>query len=121
MIIAVDFDGVISFYDHWKGKGVFGAPVKGCQEALSYLKEQGHTIIVYTCRLEIDKVQEYLLAHGVPFDYINYNPDNYKQMLHPAKIVADVYIDDRGVCFQGQWDKEFVSQIVNFKPWGKKV
>lgn len=120
MIIAVDFDGVISYYDKWKGSGVFGEPIEGAKEALDAFKKEGHIILINTTRLEINKVSEFLNYHKIPFDYINHSPDNVKFMYHPAKQQADVYIDDRGVCFQGKWNKEFVEKILHFKTWWMK-
>lgn len=120
MIIAIDFDGTIAHYDGWKGRGVFGKPIDGAKEALKFFVDNGHTIIINTCRLEIDDVTKYLEKNGIEYNYINHSPKNVDNMLHPAKQFADVYIDDRGICFQGFWNKEFIDLVVNFKPWEKK-
>jgi hypothetical protein len=120
MIIAVDFDGVIANYDEWKGRGIFGKPVEGVAVGLIYLRANGHKIMVYTCRSEIDDVEKYLKVHEIPYDFINHCPENDKNNLHPAKQYADVYIDDRGIRFEGKWDNDFLNAVINFKPWGKK-
>ena len=120
MIIAVDFDGVIAEYDGWKGRGVFGKPMVGVSQGLTYLMANGHQIMVYTCRSEVDEVEKYLKKYRIPYDYINHCPENDNQNLHPAKQYADVYIDDRGVCFNGKWDLDFLNLVMNFRPWGKK-
>ena len=120
MNIAIDFDGVISSYSGWKGKGVFGDPIEGVKEALVALKGNNHTIIINTTRLEIDLVAAFLKKWEIPYDHINLSPRNQEQMLHPAKQAADVYIDDRAVCFQGKWDEDFLKQVKNFKPWWRK-
>jgi ribonucleotide monophosphatase NagD (HAD superfamily) len=117
--IAIDFDGVISQYNGFKGKGIFGPPIEGARKAISYLKSKKHTIIINTTRLEIDKIAEYLKKEEIPYDHINFSPDNVKNQLHPAKQVADIYIDDRGCCFKGDWSKEFLDDIENFRPWWK--
>ncbi len=117
--IAIDFDGVISKYDGWKGKGVFGEPISGVSKALQKLKDRNCNVMIYTTRLETYLVEEFLLKHSIPFDMINYNPENAKQHLHPSKMLADVYIDDRGITFCGQWTDEFVDCVLNFKPWWK--
>lgn len=120
MIIAVDFDGVIAEYDGWKGRGVFGKPIEGVSDAIAILMEQGCEVMVYTCRSEIDEVVQYLKKHEIPYSYINHCPENDKNNLHPAKQYADVYIDDRGIRFEGKWDDDFISAVLDFKPWGKK-
>jgi adenylylsulfate kinase len=119
MIIAVDFDGVIAEYDGWKGRGIFGKPVEGVAVGLIYLRANGHKIMVYTCRSEIDDVEKYLKVHEIPYDFINHCPENDKNNLHPAKQYADVYIDDRGIRFEGKWDNDFLNAVANFKPWKK--
>ena len=120
MLIAVDFDGVISAYEGWRGKGDFALPVPGVRAALKTLKDEGHIILINTTRLEIHQIKEYLEFHDIPFDHLNHSPLNDEKMLHPAKQQADVYIDDRGLRFVGQWDEDFLSAIRNFKPWWKK-
>ena len=116
MVLAIDFDGVISEYTTWKGKGNFGTPIAGCAEAIKKLKEAGHTIIIYTTRLEIHQVKEYLESYNILFDYINHNPEDSRRMLHPNKMNADVYIDDKAVTFKGDW-VEVADRIIEFKPW----
>ena len=46
----------------------------------------------------------WLEEHNVPFDEINHNSD------YPwatGKPVGDVYLDDRGVRFEGRWDAAY--------------
>lgn len=117
--LAVDFDGTIAKYDGWRGKGKFGTPIDGVKSALSELKVEGWTIMIYTTRLEIHQVKEYLDQYKIPYDYINFTPDNISQQLHPSKMRADVYIDDRNVQFKGNW-KETLEAVHNFKEWWRK-
>lgn len=118
--IAIDFDGVISSYTGWKGKGVFGDPIAGCKSSLEKLKADGWMIVVFTTRLEIDAISEFLKYHQIPYDYINFNPDNIEQMLFPGKVLADVYLDDRAVRFDGVWGSELLNKICESSPWWKK-
>lgn len=117
--IAIDFDGVISKYDGWRGKGVFGLAIPGVVEAINKLKALGFTIIINTTRLEVHQIKGYLLHHNIPYDYVNYNPENTKQDLHPSKVLADIYIDDRAITFDGDWDS-MVGKVCNFKVWWRK-
>jgi histidinol phosphatase-like enzyme len=103
--IAIDLDGVIFKYDGWKGLFDWGDPVEGALGALDMLKRAGWTIIIFTTRtnpetnpgystrqlsqLVADKLDEY----GIPWDEISlYKP------------LADVYLDDRAMKFDG-WAK----------------
>ena len=36
-----------------------------------------------------------------------------------GKPIADIYVDDRGLQFQGNWD-ETLTQILSFKTWQEK-
>ena len=36
---------------------------------------------------------------------------------HYGKIIADVYLDDRGICFRGRWDSWLIREILDFEPW----
>jgi len=119
-IIAVDFDGVISKYDTFKGIGVFGKPVEGVQWALRMFREMGAIVTVYSCRRESSLIQEYMDEHKIPWDFINHSPLNHKLKLNPKKLGADIYIDDRAVQFRGEWQKTY-QEVVNFRRWGKDL
>ena len=120
MLIAVDFDGVISHYKGFQGRRNFEPPVAGVAQALATFQNHGHKILINTTRLDLDAVEQYLIAWGIPYDYLNDSPKNREHKLHPAKQMADVYIDDRSICFQGSWDEEFIQRVLSFKPWWKK-
>jgi hypothetical protein len=119
--IAIDFDATIARYDRWEGKGVFGQPIPGAKEALEELaRTPGVKVIIYTTRLEIDQIREYLRMHSIPYDYINYSPLTHELDLHPSKIMAHCYVDDRGYRFEGQWTPRVVDEIKNFKAYYEK-
>jgi len=114
--IAVDFDSTISHYDGFKGVGVFGKPVQGAAWALGKFREMGATVIIHTCRREINLIAEYLKEHNIQYDYINYSPKNSKLNLSNKKIAATVYIDDKAIGFRGQWRETYLD-VVNFRRW----
>jgi hypothetical protein len=119
--IAVDFDATIARYEGWKGKGVFGQPMPGAKEAMmKFAKTPGVAVIVYTTRLEIDQIREYLRMHEIPYDYINYSPLTHELDLHPSKIMAHCYVDDRGLRFEGTWSPRFVEEVLGFKSYYEK-
>lgn len=115
--ICIDFDGVIAQYQEWQGEDKFGAPVPGVQSALSTLKKQGYRVIIFTTREVTDGLKEYLKENGIEYDYINENPDQPKNS-NQGKPIADLYVDDRTVCFRGNW-KYTLEDIAYFKPWQK--
>lgn len=116
--VCIDFDGVISEYKGFAGKGVFGSPIKGVKESLEELRREGWRLIVHTTRGELSLVEEYLAKEGIPFHYLNYNPDNEKFSMSEEKPGAIVYVDDRALTFRGDWKKTY-QEILIFKPWWK--
>ena len=100
--IAVDFDGVIAEYDGWKGPTVLGTPRTDVLDALKELKGEGWKIVIHTTRSE-QEIGEYIRQHGIPCDEINRNSD-YKN--NGPKPVADVYWDDRAICYSGDARKD---------------
>jgi adenylylsulfate kinase len=117
--LAVDFDGVIASYDVWKGKGNFGEPIDGVHKYIQKLRNLGWRIVIHTTRLETHQVKEYLDRHGIQYDYINHNPENIEQQAHPCKPLATVYLDDRGLTFNGDWERAF-NNIIDFEVWYRK-
>lgn len=97
MIIAVDFDGTISRGEYPAIAGE--QPYAG--EVLRKLHEQGHYIIIWTCRCgePLLAAINWLLEHNIPFDRINEdNPDNVREYgVGGNKVYADCYIDDKNI------------------------
>lgn len=104
--ISIDFDGVIARYDEgYRGLGVFGDIIPGTIEALEQLEADGWQIIICTARKELNRVRQYLIEHAIPFRYVT-----------NEKPSASVYIDDRAIQFNGNWD-EILPEIEDFEPW----
>ena len=117
--ICIDFDGVIHDYSQgWQGDDVFGNMVANADTATSVLKKQGWTIIIFTTRKKSDKLEKWLKNNNITYDYINENPDQPDNT--SGKIIADVYLDDRGVCFRGTWDEWLIREILDFEPWQER-
>jgi hydroxymethylpyrimidine pyrophosphatase-like HAD family hydrolase len=110
--IAVDFDGVIADYDGYKGPGVLGAPRDDVREALNLLRSEGWKIVIHTTRGN-DEVEGYLQQNAIAHDEINSNSD-YRT--HGVKPVADVYWDDRAVCYSGDARSD-ITRIRSFRTW----
>lgn len=117
--ICVDFDGVIAQYDGFKGNDIFGDPIDGVQSAMEVLKKKGFTIIIFTTRTASSKLKKYLNDNHITYDYINENPDQPKGS-NSGKPIADIYLDDRAICFKGNWKKEFEKAFDNYKKMTKE-
>ena len=100
MIIAVDFDGTI--VEHRFPE--IGEPIDNAFEALLTFKDEGHKLILWTCRNDDDpalggrkvltEAVEFCRARGLEFDAVNANVPGLG--FNPApKVYADLYLDDR--------------------------
>mgnify|MGYP001611463386 FL=1 len=85
--LAVDFDGVIHEYSGWNN-GELNNPVAGAVDAWTKLENAGYTLVVFTCREDLDRVQDWFHQH---FGFI---PE-----ITNTKPVAVAYIDDRAIRF----------------------
>ena len=88
-------DGVICEIDssHYINR----SPIIETINLMKELKRAGHIVIIHTGR-HIDKLIEtkkWLKEYKVEYDHIQF-----------GKPVADVYIDDKGMRFEGIWTKE---------------
>lgn len=110
--IAVDFDGVIADYDGYKGPGVLGAPRMDVISAMRTLHSEGWKIVINTTRGEAE-ISAYLQQHQIPHDEINRNSD---YTTGGSKPVADVYWDDRALCYTGDATRDLDS-IRKFRTW----
>ena len=77
------------------------------------LKEQGHILILWTCREDVDgdPTRAYLqdaidwcAERGLEFHHINENPSADFFEYIPRKIYADLYIDDRALGGTVDWN-----------------
>lgn len=94
-IVAVDFDGTLAVTR-------FPEIVEPIAETIAYckqIKEEGATLILWTCRCgkDLEQAVEWCSAQGLEFDYINENvPENVKRWGNDSrKIWAHEYIDDK--------------------------
>ena len=117
-IICIDLDGTIAHYQEWKGEAYFGDIIPGTANALTELKKQEWLIIIYTTRTNVEFISKFLLENNIPFDYINENPYQPENAIG-GKPYADIYIDDRAIQFNGDWEK-ILQEVMTFQPWEKR-
>ncbi|BBD46649.1 Hypothetical protein PEIBARAKI_6642 [Petrimonas sp. IBARAKI] len=113
MIIAVDFDGTLHT-GQWPN---IGAAAPYAAEIMRRLKNDGHTLIIWTSRggeLLIDAVN-WLLSHDIPFDRVNDNcPLNTEKYgSNSRKVYAHCYVDDKQVGGLPTWPEiyEWVTKL----------
>jgi hypothetical protein len=92
--IAIDFDGVLHDYQNPKEGRKMGEPIKGALKAMIKLRMRGYTLVIHTIRGNRPKhVEEWLDYYGIPYDEVT-----------DKKPDALYYIDDKALCFNGDWD-----------------
>ncbi|MFA5436467.1 MAG: hypothetical protein WC372_10565 [Candidatus Neomarinimicrobiota bacterium] len=112
--IAIDFDGVLHAYTSpWtKASEVRDGPTPGALEAVKEYIMAGYNVVVYSARANDPDgevaMHQWLQKHGFP-------------VLHIAteKPHAELYIDDRGFQFIGDWPS--IEYISSFRPWNKRL
>ena len=90
--ICIDFDGVIAEYDGWKGSEFFGKPLEGAKDFLMILLSSNLKVVIFTIRPK-EKIIEWFQYYKLPLP----------QDITDVKIPAVVYIDDRGLKFNGDF------------------
>lgn len=94
MLIAVDLDHTL----------VNGSePIEGARKALGILKEKGYRILIHTCN-NPEWAEKVLRNNDIWFDSI---------WTKQGKPVADIYLDDHGLRFCGNWEQT-LKDIENF-------
>jgi hypothetical protein len=110
-ILCLDFDGVIHDYRHgWKHGEIYGDVTPGFWE-WAVEAQKLFRLVVYSSRSKdgTDDMMAWLYAQGWP-DVVNI------EFAH-EKPPAYLTIDDRAVCFTGDWSKLPPAQLMQFKPW----
>lgn len=107
MIIAVDFDGTIVESNF----PTIVAPMPRSLETLKKLADDGHYIIIWTCRTKqhlLDAIN-WLLENNVEFHRVNdHNPENVAIYGDAGnKVYAHTYIDDKNLGGFPGWDQAY--------------
>lgn len=108
-IVCVDFNGVLDAYQGWRGPAHFDAPRAGARDFLNALVDRGYAIVVFTTRYAPD-VWRWLCEHGLQ-DLIADVTDR--------KPAAHVFVDDRAVCFRGDFASTLAEIDVFAAHWGE--
>lgn len=104
--VAVDLDGTLAENLEVFDPEKIGEPRKGAKAAMDDFAELGWRIIIFTVRGDKKLVGDWLKKHEIAYDYINENPD--QPLDASGKVIADLYIDDRGLNADQSWIKILV-------------
>ena len=149
IIVALDFDGVLhSYASGWTGAIPLDPPVPGAQEFCGALIQRGYKIVIFSTRAHpklgkgprefIDlarpnddgswenvgekgvtlgayAMRQWFRHHGFPAEVCNATITHKKEH-------ADLFVDDRGFRFEGNYDEVLDYLLANptAKPWTKQ-
>lgn len=90
----MDLNGVLDAYAGWQGADHFDPPRAGARAFLAALRGRGFRIVIFTTRYAPD-VRAWLDANALG-DLVDDVTDR--------KPAAHVFVDDRAVCFRGDFN-----------------
>lgn len=105
MRLAIDLDGVIHNPEDVEPGYKMGKPIKGAVKAMQKLKSEGHLIAIHTVWADTDQkrqaISKWCRYFDIPYDFIT-----------NTKVIADLYIDDKGYRFESWEDaQEFIRTL----------
>lgn len=53
MVIAVDLDGTLAYYDHWRGPEHIGRPISKMMDRVRVWIGQGEEVVIFTARVSV--------------------------------------------------------------------
>lgn len=102
-VVCVDLNGVLDCYTGWRGAEHWDPPRPGAAEFLKSLAEQGFRVVVFTTRWG-DDARGWLARHGL---------DRWVSEVTDRKPAAHVFVDDRAVCFRGDF-RSTLEEVLRF-------
>lgn len=126
-ILCVDFDGVIhSYTSGWKGADVVSdPPVKGALRWL-WKATEWWDVNIYSSRTKqpggVDAMRTWLLNFAIhEWGDVDFANQFLAALTFPEqKPAAFLTIDDRAVCFEGDWGELDPYELTQFRPWNKR-
>tara|TARA_R110002126_G_scaffold237443_1_gene380959 strand:+ start:5073 stop:5456 length:384 start_codon:yes stop_codon:yes gene_type:complete len=107
LVIAIDFDGTIVE----EAYPSLGKLRKGAKKYINKLHNDGHIIIINTCRSGVHQNAAFKMLVGleVEFDLMNENHPSViaEYNSDSRKISADLYIDDKNLVKLPSWKQKY--------------
>ena len=134
-ILCLDFDGVLHSYSSgWKGADVIPDPPTPGAMMFLYHAVQHFDVQIYSSRSSqpggIQAMRDYLNYHiadffdctfaGAPDDMDKTAEVQAALSFPTSKPAAFLTIDDRALCFTGNWADFYPQDLLEFKPWNKR-
>lgn len=135
-ILCVDFDGVVhSYTSGWQGATVIpDPPVTGALRWL-WKATEWWNVQIYSSRskdpVAREAMQAWMIVHsreefGLDHPMSDMDGERDPGFQYPItfayeKPSAFLTIDDRAICFDGDWSEIDACDLLNFKPWNKRV
>lgn len=128
--LCIDFDGVIHSYEKgWQGGVIYGTVVPGFFEWVERTRHQ-FKLVIYSSRSkeETGVVAMGMWLHEQRNAWIK--AGGQRDPVQPLELefvhekpAAWLTIDDRAICFQGNWSAPELEPdaLRNFKPWMQKT
>lgn len=130
-ILCVDFDGVIhSYTTPWRGPEIIpDPPVPGALKWL-WKATEFFSVHIYSSRskdpVACDAMHHWMVQHARN-EFGHEHPmaqppgqGSYPITFAHEKPAAFLTIDDRAVCFEGDWSAFDPAELLQFKPWNKR-
>ena len=106
--LLLDFDGVLHTYTGWNG-GQLESPLTKARHACMLLAEQ-FELVCFTARANSPEgqalVEAWLARWGFPIKRVT-----------AMKEAAVLCVDDRAICFEGEWNDTLLARIRAFHPY----
>ena len=103
-VVCIDLNGVLDSYTGWKGPQHWDPPREGAAGFLETLSRAGYRVVVFTTRYA-DDARRWLAEHDL---------DRWVSEVTDRKPAAHVFVDDRAVCFEGDFS-ETLERIRRFR------
>lgn len=104
MTVCVDLNGVLDTYTGWRGKDYRYPPREGAREFLESIWNMGYRVCVLTT-VDAAAVRAWLQEHDL---------DEWVYHVTDRKPPAIAYIDDRAICFRGDF-AETLGELASFR------
>jgi hypothetical protein len=122
-ILCIDFDGTVHLYSKgWQDGKIYDIVVPGFFEWANKAQDMFRLVIYSSRSKEADTLAEmklWLEQRAAEWcDENNVLPINFEYAAQ--KPPAFLTIDDRAVCFTGDWSQLDPHTLIKFKPWNLK-
>lgn len=113
-ILCVDFDGCIHSYEKgWQGGRIYGSVVHGFFDWLIQARRH-FRVMIYSSR-SADRIGRAEMQSWLAKENGGVMPEGLE--FAAEKPAAFLTIDDRAICFEGDWKALDPAELRNFKSW----